>query len=157
MNLLVFDFPGVAGQHYDQLCRGLNHGTPLRTLAELGRAGYPVAHPMNRSPQFPSDLRRRARQSLVDFVLRLPAEPATARPIHPLRSSTGAPAHDRSVGRGFHVAPARWQSTEGLQRTSRLSSDGTERRSVRSDVATGCAVTTRGWGSKQWRAGYRPR
>lgn len=63
MNLLVFDFPGVTSQHYDQLCRRLNNGTPLRTLAELGRAGYPVAHPMNRSPQFPSDLRRRARQS----------------------------------------------------------------------------------------------
>ena len=33
MNLLVFDFPGVTSQHYDQLCRRLNNGTPLRTLA----------------------------------------------------------------------------------------------------------------------------
>lgn len=29
MNLLVFDFPGVTSQHYDQLCRRLDNGTPL--------------------------------------------------------------------------------------------------------------------------------
>jgi hypothetical protein len=42
MKLLVFDFPGVTGQQYDELCRSLNHGAPLRTLAEFRSAGYPV-------------------------------------------------------------------------------------------------------------------
>lgn len=42
MKLLVFDFPGVTIQQYDQLCRSLNHGAPLRTLAEFRRAGYQV-------------------------------------------------------------------------------------------------------------------
>jgi hypothetical protein len=42
MKLLVFDFPGVTSQQYDQLCRSLTHGAPLTTLAELRRAGYQV-------------------------------------------------------------------------------------------------------------------
>ncbi len=29
MKLLVFDFPGVTIQQYDQLCCSLNHGAPL--------------------------------------------------------------------------------------------------------------------------------
>jgi hypothetical protein len=35
MTLLDFDLPGVTSQHYDQPCRSLNHGTPLRTRAEF--------------------------------------------------------------------------------------------------------------------------
>lgn len=42
MKMLVFDFPGVTSQQYDQLCRHLNNGEPLRTLADFHRAGYKV-------------------------------------------------------------------------------------------------------------------
>jgi hypothetical protein len=42
MKLLIFDFPDVTSHQYDQLCRKLNHGEPLRTLAEFHRAGYQV-------------------------------------------------------------------------------------------------------------------
>jgi hypothetical protein len=40
MQMLVFDFPGVTGQQYDQLCRSINNGQPLTTLADFHRAGY---------------------------------------------------------------------------------------------------------------------
>ena len=43
MNLLTFDFPGVTSQQYDELCRRLNEGAPLQTLAEFRHAGYEVA------------------------------------------------------------------------------------------------------------------
>jgi hypothetical protein len=42
MQMLVFDFPGMTSQQYDQLCRSLNDGQPLRTLAEFHRAGYRI-------------------------------------------------------------------------------------------------------------------
>jgi hypothetical protein len=42
MLMLVFDFPGVTSQQYDRLCRSLNDGRPLTSLAEFHRAGYHV-------------------------------------------------------------------------------------------------------------------
>jgi hypothetical protein len=42
VKMLVFDFPGVTSQQYDQLCRNLNNGELLTTLADLHRAGYRV-------------------------------------------------------------------------------------------------------------------
>ena len=49
MKLLVFDFPGITSQHYDQLCCSLNHGAPLSTLAEFRRAGIPGGGPHHRT------------------------------------------------------------------------------------------------------------
>jgi hypothetical protein len=40
MQMLTFDFPGVTSQQYDQLCRNLNDGQPLTSLADFHRAGY---------------------------------------------------------------------------------------------------------------------
>jgi len=42
MQMLTFDFPGVTSQQYDQLCRNLNDGQPLTSLADFRRAGYLV-------------------------------------------------------------------------------------------------------------------
>lgn len=42
MQLLIFDFPGVTSQQYDQLCRDLNQGQPMTALADVRRAGYMV-------------------------------------------------------------------------------------------------------------------
>ncbi len=51
MQMLVFDFPGVTSQQYDQLCRSLNNGQPLTSLADFHRAGYLiVAHVAGPTP-----------------------------------------------------------------------------------------------------------
>ena len=51
MNLLVFDFPGVTSDQYDQLCRRLNSGAPLKTLDDFRRVGYEVvAHMAGPTP-----------------------------------------------------------------------------------------------------------
>ena len=42
MQMLVLDFPGVTSQQYDRLCRSLNDGRPLTSLADFHRAGYRV-------------------------------------------------------------------------------------------------------------------
>lgn len=42
MQMLIFDFPGVTSQQDDQLCRTLNHGQPLTSLADFHRVGYQV-------------------------------------------------------------------------------------------------------------------
>jgi hypothetical protein len=42
MQMLIFDFPGVTSQQYDELCRHLNQGQPLTSLADFHRAGYLV-------------------------------------------------------------------------------------------------------------------
>jgi hypothetical protein len=42
MQMLIFDFPGVTSQQYDQLCRKLNDGKPLTNLADFHRAGYHI-------------------------------------------------------------------------------------------------------------------
>lgn len=42
MQMLVFDFPGVTSQQYDQLCRNINDGQPLTALADFHRAGYEI-------------------------------------------------------------------------------------------------------------------
>jgi hypothetical protein len=42
MQMLIFDFPSVTSQQYDQLCRNLNNGQPLTSLADFHRAGYRV-------------------------------------------------------------------------------------------------------------------
>lgn len=42
MQMLIFDFPGVTSQQYDLLCRNLNNGQPLTTLADFHRAGYMI-------------------------------------------------------------------------------------------------------------------
>jgi hypothetical protein len=51
MQMLIFDFPGMTSRQYDQLCRGLNNGQPLTSLAEFHRAGYlTVAHVAGPTP-----------------------------------------------------------------------------------------------------------
>lgn len=51
MKLLIFDFPGGTSEQYDEVCRRLNNGEPLRTLAELHQAGYEVvAHVAGPTP-----------------------------------------------------------------------------------------------------------
>jgi hypothetical protein len=42
MIMLVFDFPDVTSEQYDQLCRSINSGQPLTKLADFHRAGYKV-------------------------------------------------------------------------------------------------------------------
>ena len=42
MQMLIFDFPGVTSQQYDQLCRTLNNGRPLTSLADFHHAGYQI-------------------------------------------------------------------------------------------------------------------
>lgn len=43
MNAYLFDLPGVTSQQYDQMCRALNHGQPLRELADWPVPGI-IAH-----------------------------------------------------------------------------------------------------------------
>lgn len=42
MQMLVFDFPEVTSEQYDSLCRSLNGGRPMTTLADFHRAGYEI-------------------------------------------------------------------------------------------------------------------
>jgi hypothetical protein len=72
---------------------------------------------------------------LVDLVLRLPAERAPARPIHPFRSSTTAPSHDRIIGRGLSRRARPLTTADGLRVTSRPSADRTKLQRARAAVS----------------------
>jgi hypothetical protein len=51
VKLLIFDFPDVTSDQYDELCRRINDGNPLKTLVEFHRAGYEVvAHAAGPTP-----------------------------------------------------------------------------------------------------------
>jgi hypothetical protein len=41
---VIFDFPGTTSDQYDEVCRDLNNGQPLRRLSDWPGEGEIVAH-----------------------------------------------------------------------------------------------------------------